>query len=119
MTVMSDVSLIGISYTVILHAVFNLPSRDAHQKALGTGVSHGCVILLFYTPAISSALAHHFGHNIPHSFHTLLASLYEAIPPVINPIVYVVKAKQIRDKINSCSSPKQTIAMALSAWERN
>lgn len=65
-----------------------------------------------------SALAHHFSHNIPHYFHTLLANLYVDIPPAIKPIIYGVKAKQIRNKINSCSSPKQTIAMALNAWER-
>uniref|UniRef100_A0A452QJT6 Olfactory receptor n=1 Tax=Ursus americanus TaxID=9643 RepID=A0A452QJT6_URSAM len=100
-TVVLDALLILVSYILILNAVFHLPSQGARQKALSTCGSHLGVISMFYLPGIFTIITQRFGHHVPLHTHILLANICMLAPPMLNPIIYGVKTKQIRERVVS------------------
>ncbi|XP_007533576.1 olfactory receptor 52N1-like [Erinaceus europaeus] len=95
-----DMLCVAISYTMILRTVVSLSSADARQKAFGTCTAHICAITITYVLAFFNFFTHRFGeHTIPPHIHIIMANLYILMPPTMNPIVYGIKTKQIRDSV--------------------
>ncbi|XP_006271529.3 olfactory receptor 52K1 isoform X2 [Alligator mississippiensis] len=97
--VFSDCMFIIISYVLILRVVIGLSSKQALLKSFGTCGSHICIILMFFTPALFSFYAERWGQHIPIHLHILIADLYLLVPPMLNPIIYGMKTKQIREQV--------------------
>nr|XP_008176274.1 olfactory receptor 52K1-like [Chrysemys picta bellii] len=95
-----DLMFISLSYIKILRAVLSLASKEEQLNAFGTCVAHLCAILVVYTPGVLSSTIYRFGQGVAPHVHILLANFYILFPPMMNPIVYGLKTKQIpREKL--------------------
>ncbi|XP_053877481.1 olfactory receptor 52K2-like [Malaclemys terrapin pileata] len=103
-----DVFFITVSYIQILRAIFRLPTKDARVKTFVTCGSHIFVILASYMLALFSFLTNRFGHNVALHFHILIANVYLMVPPVVHPIIYSVRTKEIRDRLLQLFTHKGT-----------
>ena len=56
-------------------------------------------VLVLYVPMVGVSITHRFAKHAPPLVHVILANIYLLAPPVMNPIIYSVKTKQIRHGI--------------------
>ncbi|KAB0348815.1 hypothetical protein FD754_013672 [Muntiacus muntjak] len=103
-TVMLDLVLIALSYGVILHTVSRLASKEERLRAFQTCTSHLCAVLVFFVPMMGLSLIHRFGKHAPPAYHLLMANVYLFVPPMLNPIIYSIKTKEIRYVISKLLS---------------
>ena len=87
---------IFLSYALILRSVLRIASQGGKLKALSTCVSHICAVLILYVPMIGLSLVHRFAKHSSAIIHITMADIYLLVPPVLNPIIYSIKKKQIR-----------------------
>jgi olfactory receptor len=93
--------LLLISYTYILLTVQHR-SKDGSSKALSTCTSHIIVVLLFFGPII-------FIYLWPVSItwvDKFLAVFYSVITPLLNPAIYTLRNKDIKNAIKKLISHK-------------
>ncbi|KAM6448965.1 olfactory receptor 14A16-like [Liasis olivaceus] len=87
-------AFIFASYTYIFSAVMKIPSVQSRHKVFSTCTPHLTVFSLFIVTAV-------FSYMRPKSLSTpsvdlLSAVLYTALPPVLNPIIYSFRNKDIQ-----------------------
>ena len=91
-----DAALILFSYVLILRCVLAIASQEERLKTLNTCVSHLCAVLIFYVPKIGVSMTARYGKHAPRFVHTVMSLIYLFVPPMLNPVIYSIKTKQIR-----------------------
>ncbi|XP_074840402.1 olfactory receptor 52D1-like [Carettochelys insculpta] len=94
-----DLTLISLSYYQIIRELLRISSMKMHQKALNTCSSHISVLMLYYIPSFFAIMTPRFGQSIAPHIHVIMANLNILIPSMLNPIIYAVKTKELRDKV--------------------
>ncbi|XP_073498387.1 olfactory receptor 5G3-like [Phyllobates terribilis] len=88
--------LIVISYIHIMSTILKINSSDGRYKALSTCASHIIVVTIYYgTIMILYLRPHSRSVHIDKS----VSVIYSAVTPMLNPIIYSVRNKDVKDTI--------------------
>ncbi|XP_050775126.1 olfactory receptor 14A16-like [Gopherus flavomarginatus] len=83
-----------LSYVQIFKSVLRIPSEQGRYKALSTCLPHLTVVSLF---VCSGAFAYlKSTSNSPSALDLVVAILYSVLPPIMNPIIYSMRNKEIK-----------------------
>ncbi|XP_064904062.1 olfactory receptor 14J1-like [Columba livia] len=93
---------IVVSYVQILRAVLRIPSEQGRHKAFSTCLPHLAVVSLFVSTAM-------FAHLKPPSISSpsldlVVSVLYSVVPPAVNPLIYSMRNKEIKDALRKLIS---------------
>ncbi|XP_014645636.1 PREDICTED: olfactory receptor 51Q1-like [Ceratotherium simum simum] len=99
--------LIVFSYALILRSVLRIGSQVESLRALNNCLSHILAVFVLYVPMVGLSMTHRFAKHAPPLVHVIMANIYLLAPPVMNPIIYSVKTKQIRGAIFHLFSHRQ------------
>ncbi|XP_004611663.1 olfactory receptor 14A16-like [Sorex araneus] len=97
---------IMVSYAYIFHTVLRIPSAQGRSKAFSTCLPHLFVTTLF----VSSGSAPYLmpKSDSPCLLDLLLSVFYTVVPPTLNPVIYSLRNKDIKDALLSIISGKST-----------
>ncbi|KAM9312281.1 olfactory receptor 1468-like [Gastrophryne carolinensis] len=98
--------LIVISYMCIVSAIVKSPSLAIRLKAFSTCSSHLTVVSLLYGTLIVMYLLPAEGKSL--LINKILALLYTVMTPFLNPLIYSLKNKDIKDAIKYCIGKIET-----------
>ncbi|XP_065272282.1 olfactory receptor 14A16-like [Emys orbicularis] len=83
-----------VSYVQIFKSVLRIPSQQGRHKALSTCLPHLTVVSLFVFTGIFAYLKP--TSSSPSALDLVVAVLYSVLIPIMNPIVYSIRNKEIK-----------------------
>ncbi|KAM5171550.1 olfactory receptor 11L1-like [Mantella aurantiaca] len=87
--------IITLSYIRIINIIVKIPSNSGRQKAFSTCSSHLAVVSIYYVTLISMYGFPIKGH--PLKISKVLSLLYTMGTPLMNPIIYTLRNKDIKN----------------------
>ncbi|KAG9468948.1 hypothetical protein GDO78_021589, partial [Eleutherodactylus coqui] len=90
-------TVIVVSYTCIVSAVLRIPSSIGRYKAFSTCSSHLIVVSIFYWTLCCVYVVPTKGLTL--TISKILSLLYTVLTPLVNPIIYSLRNKDIRKAI--------------------
>ncbi|XP_069410029.1 olfactory receptor 5AN1-like [Ovis canadensis] len=92
-----NVSIIMISYVCIVISIMKITTASGRSKAFSTCASHLTAVTLFYTSGMFVYLSSSSGG--PSSFDRFASVFYTVMIPMLNPLIYSLRNKEIKDAL--------------------
>ncbi|KAG2456649.1 O2AG1 protein, partial [Polypterus senegalus] len=92
-------AFILLSYARIAYAALNISSSDGKKKTLNTLTTHLLVVGLFDIPLIIYTMLTGTGVKLSDEANNSLIIIAIIVPPMLNPIIYSFRNKEIRSSI--------------------
>ncbi|KAM5141293.1 olfactory receptor 6N1-like [Mantella aurantiaca] len=92
------------TYVYIISAIFKINSKEGQYKAFSTCASHLTVVILFYTMITCMYMKPSSSYDLDEG--KSLAILYVIIVPMLNPIIYSLRNKDIKEAFNRLTKIK-------------
>lgn len=93
------VFLIAMSYMYIVTAILKIPSAEGRQRAFSTCSSHLIVVIICYVPPAFNYLR----TGTQDLLSGVMALFYTSWTPVLNPLIYTLRNKEMKDSMLSLS----------------
>ncbi|XP_039601999.1 olfactory receptor 9Q1-like isoform X1 [Polypterus senegalus] len=98
--------LILLSYIRIVIEALKISSAGGRSKIFSTCLTHLVVVGLFYIPLLLSYILSGAGATIPTESYNIMFILGNVMPPMMNPIIYSFRNKEINKSIEKLFSRK-------------
>ncbi|XP_019479777.1 PREDICTED: olfactory receptor 5M9 [Hipposideros armiger] len=97
-----SLSVVLISYTLIVVAVLRMHSADGRKKAFSTCGSHLTAVTMFYGTLIFMYLRRPTEESVEQG--KMVAVFYTTVIPMLNPMIYSLRNKDVKEAVNKAIS---------------
>ena len=106
---LGPLAFIIFSYCSIIVAVVRIANVQGRLKSLSTCSPQLIIILLYYLPRCLVYISSNVGIRFSPDVRVVIIMLYSLCPPMINPLIYCLRAKDMRESLRK-QFTKRTLA---------
>ncbi|XP_060111082.1 olfactory receptor 11L1-like [Heteronotia binoei] len=109
--IVSSFLLIMVSYILIIITVLKIPSSSGRQKAFSTCGSHLAVVTIFYSTLMFMYVRPTSNFSVDSvDFNKVVSLFYTVITPMLNPVIYCLRNKDVKDALQKAVQRKCMLA---------
>lgn len=108
---LGPLAFILFSYFSIMMTVLRMSTTQGMLKTLSTCSPQLIIISLFFLPRSFNYLAPYVGISFNADVQILIIALYSLLPPMINPLIYCLRTKEVKDILIKALAGSEVVRM--------